>query len=391
MVAGPELGVCATCGARKCLMLSQPIKILHVLDSLNVGGMERVVINVANGLDPVRFAQSVCCISQRGAAAHTLRPEVKLYDLGKGDGRAWLMPLQVARIIRTAKPDIVHTQSWAGVDGALAQILTQQGRLVHSEHGRNLPYIHHEPPKRKVARRCIYQMADAVFTVSQEMRQYFCRETGFPVTRMRVIHNGVDIGQIERARADGVRAELGLAPEARVIGTVARFQETKDLGTLVQAFARLRQQGSAKLLLVGDGAERAKLERLAAELSVAADVIITGIRHDVPRLLRAMDVFALSSLSEGLPISVLEAMAASLPVVATNVGMLPELLQEGEDGFLVAPRAVEAMSQQLARLVNDRELARRLGAAGRQKVEREYSLAAMLQRYEELYLSLIEK
>ena len=372
-------------------MASRQIKILHVLDSLNVGGMERVVINVANGLDPARFAQSVCCISRAGAAAHTLRPEVKLFDLGKGDSRAWLMPLQVARVIRAEQPDIVHTQSWAGVDGALAQILTRQGRLVHSEHGRNLPYIHYEPPKRKVVRRCVYQLADAVFTVSQEMREYFCRETGFPATRMRVLHNGVDVGEIERTKADGVRAELGLAPDARVIGTVARFQETKDLGTLVRAFAQLQPPGKAKLLLVGDGAERAKLEKLAAELGVAADVIITGIRHDVPRLLRAMDVFALSSLSEGLPISVLEAMAASLPVVATNVGMLPELLREGENGFLVEPCAAEAMTEQLARLVNEPELARRLGAAGRWQVEREYSLAAMLQRYEELYLSLLEK
>jgi glycosyltransferase involved in cell wall biosynthesis len=99
----------------------------------------------------------------------------------------------------------------------------------------------------------------------------------------------------------------------------------------------------------------------------------------------------LSSLSEGLPISVLEAMAASLPVVATNVGMLPELLREGENGFLVEPRAAEAMAERLARLLNEPELARSLGAAGRQQVEREYSLAAMLRRYEELYLSLLEK
>src|SRR5262249_49286176 len=151
-------------------------------------------------------------------------------------------------------------------------------------------------------------------------------------------------------------------------------QATKDLGTLVRAFAQMRQPGSTKLLLVGDGAERASLESLATELGVAADVIITGMRSDVPRLLQAMDVFALSSLSEGLPLAVLEAMAAALPIVATNVGMLPELLEEGENGFLVAPRAVEALAARLAQLANDRALARRLGAAGRQKVECEYSL-----------------
>src|SRR5262245_39266552 len=116
MVACVEFGVCVARGVRNRLMANRQVKILHVLDSLNVGGMERVVINVANGLDPARFAQAVCCISRAGAAAHMLRPEVKLFDLGKGDARAWLMPLRVARVIRAEKPDIVHTQSWAGVD-----------------------------------------------------------------------------------------------------------------------------------------------------------------------------------------------------------------------------------------------------------------------------------
>jgi sugar transferase (PEP-CTERM/EpsH1 system associated) len=367
------------------------LKILHVLDSLNVGGMERVVINVANGLDAARFDQAVCCISRLGTAAQQLAGHVRRFDLAKGDERALLMPLQIARVLRQERPDIIHTQSWAGMDGVIAHTLTRQGKLVHSEHGRNLPYIHHEPFKRKMVRRLAYEKAHAVFVVSEEMRQYFCRETGFALDRMRVIHNGVDVAAIERADARGVREEFGLAPGAFVIGTVARFQETKDLATLVRGFAQLRQtHAPARLLLIGDGAERGRLEQLARDLNVAGDVLITGLRHDVPRLLRALDVFALTSLSEGLPISVLEAMAASLPVVATSVGMLPELLREGENGFLVEPRAVEKLAARLALLADDLELGRSMGAAGRQQVEREFSLAAMLRRYEELYLSLLD-
>lgn len=371
-------------------MASKKLKILHVLDSLNVGGMERVVINVANGLDPARFEQAVCCISRLGTAAHLLNANVQRFDMGKGDERALLMPGQIARLIRRERPDLIHTQSWAGMDGVIARTLTKQGKLVHSEHGRNLPYIHHEPAKRKVVRRIAYELADAVFVVSEEMRQYFCRETGFALERMRVIHNGVDVAEIERADARGIREEFGLAATDFVVGTVARFQETKDLPTLVRAFAQLRQrQPHAKLLLIGDGAERGRLTALAAELGVAADVHITGIRHDVPRLLRALDAFALSSLSEGLPISVLEALAAGLPVVATSVGMLPELLREGENGCLVVPGDFATLAGRLELLATERNLAHRLGAAGRQTVERNYSLAVMLRRYEELYLSLV--
>lgn len=371
-------------------MAGKKLKILHVLDSLNVGGMERVVINVANGLDPTRFEQAVCCISRLGTAAHLLNANVQQFDMGKGDERALLMPWQIAKLIRRERPDLIHTQSWAGMDGVIARTLTRQGKLVHSEHGRNLPYIHHEPTKRKVVRRIAYELADAVFVVSEEMRQYFCRETGFARERMRVIHNGVDVTEIERADARGVREEFGLAATDFVVGTVARFQETKDLPTLVRAFAQLRQrQPQAKLLLIGDGAERQRLQQLAEELRVATAVIITGIRHDVPRLLRALDAFALSSLSEGLPISVLEALAAGLPVVATSVGMLPELLREGENGFLVAPSDFAALAQRLELLATERDLAHRLGVAGKQTVECDYSLAAMLRRYEELYLSLV--
>src|SRR5262249_29475770 len=133
---------------------------------------------------------------------------------------------------------------------------------------------------------------------------------------------------------------------------------------------------------------RAELENFAAEQGLGRAIIFAGLRHDVPRLLRAMDVFALSSLSEGMPITVLEAMSASLPVVATQVRANPELVREVATGFLVEPRADEAMAERLSRLFVDRSLARRLGTAGRRKVERNYSLDIMLRRYGELYLSL---
>ncbi|NOT61091.1 MAG: glycosyltransferase, partial [Acidobacteria bacterium] len=293
-------------------------------------------------------------------------------------------------------PDIVHTRSWAGVDGALATALARYPKLVHSEHRRNLPYIHFEPAKRKVIRRCIYHLADQVFTVSEEMRQYFCRETGFDTRRVKVVANGIDIQKLDAvtlADAQALRAEYGIAPADCVIGTVARFQETKDLPTLVRAFAQLwhaqKSHGGLHLMLIGDGAERARLETLARELNVYEALIVTGLRHDVPRFLRALDVFALPSLSEGLPGAVLEAMGAALPVVATNIPTLPELVREGENGFLVNVKDPSALAERLSRLVVDRDLARRFGQVGRKRVERDFSLPAMLQRYERLYAELV--
>lgn len=198
------------------------------------------------------------------------------------------------------------------------------------------------------------------------------------------------MARFDQADARGVREELGLKSDDFVIGMVSRLNATKDLLTLARAFARLhRAHSQAKLLIVGEGSERAKLEAFAAEQGLEREIILTGTRHDVPRLLRAMNAFALSSLSEGLSGAVLEAMCAGLPVVATAVGANVELVSEGETGFLIEPRADEALAERLSRLMADGEMARRFGAAGRRRVEEHYSLERMVARYEELYQSLL--
>lgn len=375
-------------------MAETRIKVMHVLDSLAMGGTERMLANLVNRMDVQRFEHLICCVSRLGEVAGQLRPEVRCLDMGKGATRDLMMPRRIARLIETERPHIVHTRSWAGVDGALAQRLARRRlrrlRLVHSEHGRNLPYLEFEPLKSKVARRVVYQLSDVVFAVSAELRDYFCRETGFSARRMQVIPNGVEVTRFDEADPRGVREELGLQSDDFVIGMVSRLNATKDLLTLARAFARLhRAHSQAKLLIVGEGSERAKLEAFAAEQGLEREIILTGTRHDVPRLLRAMNAFALSSLSEGLSGAVLEAMCAGLPVVATAVGANVELVSEGETGFLIEPRADEALAERLSRLMADGELARRLGAAGRRRVKEHYSLERMVRRYEELYQSLI--
>ena len=376
--------------------LDRKIKILHVLDSLAIGGMERVVIDVVNGLDPQRFDQAVCCLSRKGEAAQYLVESVRCIDLEKGANADYLMPVKIARVFRELQPDIVHTQSWSGVDAAIAKLIRGRGRLVHSEHGRNLPHIYSEPLKRKIARRALYHFADAVFAISNEVRDYYCRETGFPARRMSVIPNGIDMQRIDGIDIGGVRQELGIDADDFVIGTVARLDMTKDTMTLARAFAGFYREEQSlgakpglKLLVVGDGDQKAALEKFIVEQELKSAVIFTGLRQDVPRLLGAMDVFALSSLSEGLPITVLEAMVGRLPVVATHVGALPELVEEGVTGFLVEPKQADVMAARFAKLYRNRELTRQFGRIARRKVEREYNLDRMLQRYEELYLQVI--
>lgn len=353
--------------------------------------MERVVIDVANGLDAARFDQVVCCISRRGEAADELRDGVRCVDLGKGDKADRLMPLKLAGVVRRERPDIVHSQSWSGVDTALAKMLTSGVKLVHSEHGRSYSDLGRQPLMRRMARRGVYHVADSVFAISSEVREFYCAHTGSPAERMQVITNGIDVRRIDDANASGVREELGIAPDDFVFGTVARLDLTKDTMTLARAFAAValpRRNPKLKLLIVGDGEQRARLEEFVAMLGLNRVVIFAGMRRDVPRLLRAMDVFALSSVSEGLPLTVLEAMAARLPVVATNVGALPELVEEGRTGFLVPIRHAVAMSDKLEKFIANPQLAKTFGEAARLKVEREFTLERMLRNYAELYESL---
>ncbi len=372
-------------------MPERKIKILHVIDSLGIGGMERVVIDVANGLDPARFEQVICCISRRGEAADQLRDGVRCIDLGKGDKADRLMPLKLASFFRRERPDIVHSQSWSGVDTALAKLISPRVKLVHSEHGRNYPQWGKQPLMRRLARRGVYHLADAVFAISSEVRKFYCDQTGFPAERMKIIHNGIDVQRIDEADAEGVREELGIAPNDFVFGTIARLDLTKDTITLVRAFAAValpRRNPRIKLLIVGDGEERSKLEEFIDKLDLNRAVIFTGMRRDVPRLLKAMDVFVLSSVSEGMPLTVLEAMAARLPVVATEIGALPELVEEGKTGFLVPIRHAVAIADRLEEFLANRQLAKSFGEAARYKVEREFTLEQMLQNYAELYESL---
>jgi sugar transferase (PEP-CTERM/EpsH1 system associated) len=373
------------------------IKVLHVLDSLGIGGMERVVIDVVNGLDPGVFSQTVCCISRKGEATRLLPSGTACIDLEKGAHADHLMPLKIARVIRAVQPQIVHTQSWSGIDTAIALLFERGPRLVHSEHGRNLPYIHFEPLKRRFARRCLYHRADALFAISSEVRAFYCRQTGFSLDRMRVIPNGIDPRRIDESTGNpngrSVRSELGIGDDDYVIGTVSRLDRTKDTITLTRAFAELcrsHREPNLKLLVIGDGEQKADLQKYVDEQRMSRKVIFTGVRYDVPRLLGAMDLFALSSLSEGLPITVLEAMCASLPVVATNVGGLPELVEEGVTGFLVEPKNIGALAERISRFYRGSVRARDFGRAGREKVEREFRLERMLERYTDLYLSVLK-
>ncbi|HEV3417737.1 MAG TPA: glycosyltransferase, partial [Pirellulales bacterium] len=213
---------------------------------------------------------------------------------------------------------------------------------------------------------------------------------GFPESKVYVIPNGVDVDRFCARPADlCVRRQLGLPADAPVAGILAALRPEKNHEMFLRVAAQVRREvPSAHFLVIGDGPERAKLERIAAELKIADAVHFLGTRPDVPELLNLLDVLLLTSRNEANPVSILEALACGKPVIATRVGSVPESVLDGQVGYLVEPESADAMARRVVELFRDPNLAQALGAAGRQHVVDNWSLDRMVAGYEELLIRL---
>jgi glycosyltransferase involved in cell wall biosynthesis len=234
--------------------------------------------------------------------------------------------------------------------------------------------------------RLLTPITDAFIAVADPHGQYLVEREGFPQRKVCVIPNGVDV---ERFRTGGerlaARKELGLTPTTPVAGIVAALRPEKNHELFLRAAASVRQRiPEATFLIVGDGPERPKLEAIAAELGIAQSVRFLGTRSDIPRLLAAMDVFALTSRMEANPVSILEAMATGRPVVAPKVGSIAESVADGVTGYLTEQGNGEQTAQRICELLENMELARSMGRAGQKIVVDRWSLDVMVRGYEQL-------
>jgi glycosyltransferase involved in cell wall biosynthesis len=284
--------------------------------------------------------------------------------------------------------EIVHTHNPQPlIYGAPAARLAG-ARAVHTKHGANP-----DGGRRLLLRRAAARLCGAYVAVSETTAEVARQNREAPDAKLRTIPNGIDL---DRFQPDGrertaVRAELGIPEAAWVVGTVGRLAPEKDQLLLLSAMAPLLGP-EHRLLIVGDGPERPRLEAAAAALGARTGfVFLAGAREDVPRLYQAMDLFALTSRTEGLPLVLPEAMAAALPVVATAVGGIPTVVEEGATGYLVPAGDERALQDRLSRLASDRRLGEDLGQRGRARALERYSAERMVREYLELYQALLKK
>ncbi len=364
------------------------LSIVHVLSSFGVGGQERVALDLAIGQKARGHQVSVISLAPPpdGAMADEFREHGIAVD--RVEKRGGLDPTLVPRLTRALRhlhADVVHTHNPLPlIYGAPAARLAGAA-AIHTKHGRN-------PAGRanRLLRRAAAQLAHAFVAVSATTLEQAQAQHDAPRSRMHTIANGIRLDRYHPDAAMRARTRTGLGlGDAWVVGTVGRLDAYKNQALLVRAMAPLLAQG-ARLVIVGDGPTRADVEAAVAALPDPSRVVMTGRRMDVPNLMPAFDVFALSSQTEGLPLVVPEAMAAGLPVVATAVGGLPTVIEEGETGLLV-PVDDAALAAALRSLFDDKPRARRMGARAREVALERYDYGRMVDAYLALYQNAISK
>ena len=362
--------------------------VLQVVLSLDTGGTERLVVDLCTRLRR-RFRMAVCCLDSEGALASELAEfGIDVVPLRREPGFRPSLAARIARVADQYHATVVHCHQYSPfVYGRLASLLAPKLRVVFTEHGRHSDAP--APLRRRLINPLLSSRCGPVYSVSSALRQSMIAE-GFAAAQIDVIHNGVDPGpRPTLADRRTARYNLGIWGNTVVVGTVARLDPVKNLESLIEAFASVTEfVPRCALVIVGDGSERERLEARVRSLGIADMVRFLGNRSDVRRLLPAFDVFVNSSVSEGVSLTILEAMATGLPVIATAVGGTPEIVEDGITGLLVPARNPRRLALSLIELCTARGRREMFGAAARTRVEQQFTIDRMVQQYADVYARL---
>jgi glycosyltransferase involved in cell wall biosynthesis len=358
---------------------------------MQVAGAEMLVKEIIERLGD-RIEATVFCLDKVGPLGEQLRAAgTEVVCLGRQPGRDWGVVWRLAREVRRRGVEILHAHQYtpffyASLAAPLSRI---RPRVILTEHGRHFP--DRVSPLRRAMNRLVFdRLADAVNAVCGFSARSLCRIDGFAGRRIDIIENGIVAERYRSARnRSACRRQLGLDPDRRYVANVARLHPVKDQTTLIRAFAQVAaERDDVDLLLIGDGPLRAVLTDLVEHLELEQRVRFLGIRSDVPDILEAVDIFALTSVSEAASLTLLEAMASGLPVVVTAVGGNPEIVRHGREGLLVRRGDAGETAAALLQLLDDPGKAAALGRAGRARICQRYRMERTVEEYAHLYKRL---
>lgn len=368
---------------------SNKLKVLYIVDSLGGGGAERVVADLAKNICRNRFIPMVCTTREPGVYVEELaqmgiRVDC-LYRKKRFDIRGLFALL---KLISDQKPQIIHTHKvGSNTLGRIAGILAKSPVLIAHEHTdpqRNLP--------QRIVDNILARKTAYIVACDNAMKQSLTKGSRLDKDKVVVVHNGIDLKKFDvDNQSFEVADSLNLLPGPK-IGCFARLEPQKDIMNLLLSVPFILEKvPDANILIAGEGPQREEMERLAINSGVSKNVRFLGHRKDIPRLLAAIDLLALSSSWEGLPLVLLEAMASKKPVVCTDVGGVSEIVEDGFNGLLVPPKSPKVLGDAITALLLDKERAREMGRNGYERVNKEFSLEEMVIRIEDLYLKAFRK
>ena len=369
----------------------------HVLYRFDTGGMERIALSVINRTRD-RYRHAVICLAGYGALRDEIADaSVPCLSLDKRPDKDPGCYFRLWRALRLLKPDLVQTYNIGALDAAPTIRLAGVRRIVHAEHGRDVTDPHGDNAKYLRLRRWMAPLIARFIAVSRDLQLWLIDRAGIRADKVICIANGIDAAAFATPRTALRRRPLlgGFAPpDTLLIGNVARLDKVKDQAGLLAAFKLLCEQAgqetACRLIIVGEGPEHAELQRRIEQLGLTQRVRLLGNRSDVAELLAECDVFVLSSIAEGMPVTLMEAMASGLPVVATEVGGVASVVEHGVTGTLVPAGDPRALAEALGGYMADEALRLRHGDAGRARVTADFSLSAMLSAYTALYDNLLD-
>jgi len=365
----------------------KPVRVMQITHDLAIGGLQQVVVSICRNIDRDRFSVSVLCLREKGELAPELEGMgIPVFLLPrKRYGTDYFSFLKVASLLRREKAEIIHTHNKQPfIDGTLGGMIARSRIIVHTDHGRTFPDKRRYLFAEWVMSHFVYRIA----AVSDKTGEDLIRYEKIRRNKIITVPNGVDQMLFEGGiEPEAKKRELGISGRYPILGIGARLVEVKGIEYLLGAVSELRERYPRILLVVaGTGPCEETLKDVARERGISDHVVFLGARRDMHELLRIFDLYVLPSLSEGMPLALLEAMAAGCPVVATKVGGVPDVIADGYNGMLVEPRDKDALAKAILGVMEDDERRNRFRERGRLLYEQRYSAAAMTRRYERLYL-----
>lgn len=379
------------------------IKVVHVIDGLGWAGMEQMVASLVCRIDKSKFEVTLLSeLPMKDSVkeqADLLRDNgVNVYFLQKSEKKKFLV-FDYYRIFRKINPQIVHSHSGAGRDSCLAAILAGVPCRFHTEHGK---VFLTNTFREKTTNRLLSRLRHKTIAVSDDLNIFLSNYLKESKNKIITIHNGIDTNKFHPLQAERIsKKELGVSDKELLIIAVGRINPVKDYETLIKAAAELKnaikEKCMFKFLIVGpetidaysDEGTLPHLRDLVVRLRIKENIIFLGKRNDIPELLALSDIFVQTSISEGLSMSILEAMCSALPVVATDVGGNKEVIEHGKTGYLAESKDYKGIARNLTSLLVNEQLREKMASESRERVLKHFSSEQMTKKYEKLYMSSI--